>query len=53
MKCSLRSYHTEYDREDYGTLLNPKNARELLKALKWQVKWSPLFILKIILAAVR
>jgi len=35
MKCSLRSYHTKYDRADYGILLNPKNTRELLKALKW------------------
>ena len=35
MKCSLRSDHTEYDREDYGTLLNPKNTKELFKALKW------------------
>ena len=35
MKCSLRSDHTEYDRADYGTLLNPKNTKELFKALKW------------------
>lgn len=35
MKCSLRSYHTEYDRADYGNLLNPKNTKELFKALKW------------------
>lgn len=35
MKCNLRSYHTEYDRADYGNLLSPKNIRKLFKALKW------------------
>lgn len=35
MKCSLRSYHTKYDRADYGSLLSPKSTTELFKALKW------------------
>lgn len=34
MKGSLRSNHTEYDRANYGILLNPKNTRELLKDME-------------------